>query len=522
MIPAHPAYRGKKIMLEAVRLKSMLSENTAFILLLIIAALGLVPLWIVQYPPNVDLPNHLLAAMYHSGLAQSGCFGFLQSDWILSPFILFFMIFVPLTKFVGLITAAKIVLSFYIFALPAAFWCFLKESGAQPLFAFLLLPVIFSYHFEWGFMQYCIGIPITIAAIVCSFRILTNGLSVLRGILAVFLIVLAYLSHLDNFIVLSIAIAVRSCFILAASRHRFRRTLAIQVGRILVIFMPASILMLRFLFFLRSNPLYTSPETDMFEYSSLSYQIKGLLRPFLSIDYPFELTWLTIVAMFFGLGFACRRIRIHGRLELALAIVYGLIALIIPRYYFWGSWEHSSRFVVYAVICAFAAVKIIRPIPRSAIIIPAVLCYAAIVGNRVVHYREVDARINDIVSTLNQTVLPCSRIYTLYIAPYKVIPSALHAIGYYHLANGGVSPFLFTHHPPVNGFREVIPLQRYAENTTWHQVDPGKMAEVLRSYDYFLITTLGQPVPHWISRLPIRQIGFSNNCAVYAVLRSTN
>jgi hypothetical protein len=486
--------------------------------MLAVAALGLLPLWTVHYLPNVDLPNHLLAVRYHSGLALDSRYGFLRADWVLSPFVLFYLAAIPLTKWVGLIAAAKIVISLYVLLLPVAFWFFLRGSGAHPALAFLLLPAVFSYHFEWGFVQYCIGVPITIAAILCSLRVLTDGLSILRGTIAIILIILTYLSHIDNFIALSLAVAVQSCAILVSNRGRLRQTLVGLVGRILAMFGPAAVMMLNYWVTLRSDPLYVAPTSRMFEYYSLYDQAAGLLRPFLSIDYPLEITWLALVALFVGLGFISGRIRMNARLEFLLALSYTLVALIIPRHSFLGSWEHGSRLVVYALICAFAALRVVRPIPLSVIIVPAVLCYAAIAGNRIVYYRDVDSRIDDIVSTMNRTVPPGSRVYTLYTAPFKAIPTALHAIGYYHLESGGVSPFLFTDHPPVNGLREIEPLPRYVEDTQGKAVDPEKLTEVLGRYNYLLITTLGEPLPPWLSQLPIKEIGSSRNCVVYAVV----
>ena len=137
-----------------------------------LTAINLVPIVIVKYVPSVDLPNHVLAAVVALRDPQYYPQGPLAFKFVFSPYILFTLIMTFLIPLFGKIWATKIVLLAYATGLPLSVLAYFRmfNRDSWPL-AFLIFPFVYSYHFEFGLIQYCIGIPLVFWALAYSKRL---------------------------------------------------------------------------------------------------------------------------------------------------------------------------------------------------------------------------------------------------------------------------------------------------------------------------------------------------------------
>lgn len=126
-----------------------------------LALLAILPLWIGEYMPMVDLPQH--AAQLSIGLHwQDPEFGYpryFQPNWMTNQLLAygvvkFFLAFMPL------VPALKCALSVAVIGVPLATWFLLSRIGSDRWFSLLTFPVSYNFCFYWGFLNFIVGIPL--------------------------------------------------------------------------------------------------------------------------------------------------------------------------------------------------------------------------------------------------------------------------------------------------------------------------------------------------------------------------
>jgi hypothetical protein len=133
------------------------------IALLILAAILLVPIWSVAFPPLLDYPNHLARSFVLAHLADPAfTFNrFYRADWGAYPYLGMDASLAALGRLFPIETAGRVFLSLCVLALPAAAWFFLRHvnpgEDAAALWALLIAANVF---FLEGFLNFDLSLAV--------------------------------------------------------------------------------------------------------------------------------------------------------------------------------------------------------------------------------------------------------------------------------------------------------------------------------------------------------------------------
>jgi hypothetical protein len=126
-----------------------------------LALLAVAPLWIGEYMPMVDLPQH--AAQLSIGQHwQDPEFGYprhFHPNWLTNQLFAYsvvqlFMVFVPL------VAALKCTLSLAVVGVPLGARLLLSRVGGDRWLSLLAFPVAYNFCFYWGFLNFIVSIPL--------------------------------------------------------------------------------------------------------------------------------------------------------------------------------------------------------------------------------------------------------------------------------------------------------------------------------------------------------------------------
>jgi hypothetical protein len=165
------------------------------------AALLVVPLWIVKYPPLLDYPNHLARIFilthfndpnYHFPEYYTITFGAF-------PYLTMDVLLLWLQKFVSLFTGGRIVLTLCALGVPAAAWFFVRQANRDnaSLACWGLLSG-YNIFFLWGFVNWQLSMALVLLVAGLWIRYLARP-SVLRWMALLLIVTLLYFTHLQGF-----------------------------------------------------------------------------------------------------------------------------------------------------------------------------------------------------------------------------------------------------------------------------------------------------------------------------------
>jgi hypothetical protein len=164
-------------------------ENKIFSLLMIL------PLWIVNYPPMTDLPQH--AAQINTILEYNNPAThyreYFRLNWF-TPYLFGNLFILLFANFLPLLTSLKIVVSLSLLGLPLAASLINKENCGKPEWIWIIFPTAMGYAFYWGFINFIIAIPIVIFALYLTMRYLDSP-SLKKKIGLILLLHLLFFSH---------------------------------------------------------------------------------------------------------------------------------------------------------------------------------------------------------------------------------------------------------------------------------------------------------------------------------------
>ncbi len=95
-----------------------------------------------------------------------------------------------LAPLLGIVAACKLVISAALAALPLGTGLLMKETGADPYWALLMIPAMYGFTYEWGFLNFLVGAPVGLVFLVFVMRHIRKpswGTSVWLGLFAVLL-----------------------------------------------------------------------------------------------------------------------------------------------------------------------------------------------------------------------------------------------------------------------------------------------------------------------------------------------
>jgi len=129
------------------------------ILLVILAAVVVLPIWSVHYPPLLDFPTHVastfvLAQLHNSHFEFAHYFA---ADWAPTPYITTDVLMVAFSRLMPTLIAGKLVFSLGMIGLPLAAWFFLRQiNPGDDAVALWFLLASHNIFFRYGFIGfYC-------------------------------------------------------------------------------------------------------------------------------------------------------------------------------------------------------------------------------------------------------------------------------------------------------------------------------------------------------------------------------
>ena len=129
------------------------------------------PLWTVQYLPMVDLPQHAaqISVMKH---LNDPAFGYrdIFTLKLFTPYLLGYGLGWLLSALVSVQTALRILITVAVLAVPLTARTLNIRMGGRPEWSFLAFPIALSFSYGWGFLNFLIGIPLSLIFIVLSCR----------------------------------------------------------------------------------------------------------------------------------------------------------------------------------------------------------------------------------------------------------------------------------------------------------------------------------------------------------------
>ncbi len=135
------------------------------------SALCLLPLWLFDYLPMVDLPQHAaqIAIWQRWSTPAYPYSEQLAVNWS-TPYLLGNALVFLVAQCVSVPVAFKVLISVAVLGIPLTTWLLLRESGGDPWWLFVCLPIGFSFNFYWGFVNYMVATPLALLFIVLALR----------------------------------------------------------------------------------------------------------------------------------------------------------------------------------------------------------------------------------------------------------------------------------------------------------------------------------------------------------------
>jgi hypothetical protein len=145
-----------------------LRSNVAFSAALLLAVL---PLWLTDYLPLVDLPQHAAQiATLHELLRGNPFFtDEFTINWF-TPYLTGYALLFLASSVLPMLIATKLVLSLAIVGVPWMTGVLLRETGGDERLKWLAIPGAYSIGLYWGFIVYIVAVPIALGLLLLTIR----------------------------------------------------------------------------------------------------------------------------------------------------------------------------------------------------------------------------------------------------------------------------------------------------------------------------------------------------------------
>ncbi len=446
-------------------------KNYFSIFAVILGAL-IIPLWLVEVPPLVDLPNHLARIFIVANYAETP---FFQQNFQIAyepiPNLAVDLIVVLLMSVFDILTANHLFLTLAV--LLFAFGCHLIGSQKNGHYSFSALPaafLIYSGTFFYGYVNYVFGIALFLVTFGLWLRWRRN----LRFVSFLTLLGLTsaiYLSHLSAIVFFGIAIFFVNVYdFFANPKKRINWTSAATDCALFILPTAA------FLAFMNRGG-----NVGTLRWNTLSGKAIAIFSAFRSYDLWLDLlcVWL-LAAVFFWL-------RRRGQLVfdqrlLATGMFFLLIFLLSPNFFFTGDAD------LRIVLPAFALLTLscrINNLKGTAFAVFALLICLLVVRQSVISYRWIQmSEKMTAEKNLLDVIAPHSKVYPIFVSDdgsptEKFERPMAHLIHFVTIKNSSFAPSLFA-------FRGQQPLNfsRGGEFATLDNKDNLRWIKNLEDNDY--------------------------------------
>jgi hypothetical protein len=187
---------------------------------LILAAILLVPIWSVAFPPLLDYPNHLARSFVLAHLNDPAfTFSrFYRADWGAYPYLGMDASLAALGRLFPIETAGRIFLSLCVLALPAAAWFFLRQvNPGEDAAALWMLLIAGNVFFLEGFLNFDLSLAVGFLGLGFWLRWLAKR-GIARWVATLVTFTALYFTHLLGFGIAGLVVAAY----LAFDRRPFR------------------------------------------------------------------------------------------------------------------------------------------------------------------------------------------------------------------------------------------------------------------------------------------------------------
>lgn len=255
----------------------------ALVALLTIASL--LPIWMVEYPPLVDYPNHLARIYLLQQLTGSASHlqGLYSFEWLPYPNLTMDVLALGLTRLMPLEVAGKVVLSIYVVLLPLALIFFASSMDRERWWAGLLgFFMTYNFYFSYGFVNFSLGLALFFFVLGLWIR-WRSAMTLKRFLVVLVLLELSYFTHLQGFLCLVLAIGVYELPSLKESRMRLRLIALYTIPGITLLWWLTANMVI-------TGPINYRPTSQLFR-----WKVMTLFAPFWSSGYV--LAWIILLAI---------------------------------------------------------------------------------------------------------------------------------------------------------------------------------------------------------------------------------
>ena len=143
-----------------------LGNNLFFLLGLCLLVL---PIWVVSYPPMVDIPQHMaqINTLKHFWSGDEYFRRIYQLNWF-TPYLVGYLSIYLLSLFLPLLISLKLLLSLSLIGLALVVRRLFQVVEIDPSVVWLTFPAAIGYSFYFGFLNFFVTTPIAIYFIICG------------------------------------------------------------------------------------------------------------------------------------------------------------------------------------------------------------------------------------------------------------------------------------------------------------------------------------------------------------------
>ncbi len=452
-------------------------DNLFLIAFSLLSGVSLVPIWVCEYLPMVDLPQHAaqlsIALRWHDpALGYPDIFDF---NWQAAQQFTFLVIRLLSTLF-PLMISIKVFLSLLVLLLPLSCLHLLKQTKTNRWVSLLSFPCAFNFSFYWGFIAFLTAIPIAILSI----TLVHNYCRAPTRWASIRLALACHVLFLTHPLVFGFS-GLISALVVLTQPLGFRTR--IQMLLPLVLALPVPLLWLTLVAREGGGTVSDVWSLGPFRIREFFALIPGLGSP---------IPGIICLLLPFVCGY---RLRSEWSRRIPL-VVTGAVFMLAPATIF-GTAAIYRRFAVFAIPLLLYALKQERAGPfrrRTRVLFPVFsLVWVMIVSSNVLSFHLESRPFDRILESMEPGKKVLSLTFDKY-SEFMVFPAYLHFPVWYQVKKGGVVDFSFAEFFP-NRFRyKTRPVSGFSGPVLRHGTFPQDFvwSENATDYDYFLLRTAGE------------------------------
>lgn len=462
------------------RIQSVLSlDNRA--LFLVVTLLSVVPLWIPDFLPLVDVAQHAAqVASLHEIWSDNGLFtATFEINWF-TPYLGGYLLLYLVSLVLPIVLATKLVVSAAAIALPVVTGMLLREFGGDEKLRWLAIPAGYSFALYWGFMVYLVAIPLSLVLVLLTIRFDRDPTPKRAAGIALYSIMLFYC----HVIALGFAALISLTYLLARNLRdpeKFAKCAIPYVAPLPLIFLWMSGVL----------STEASVQNAPFVLGGLRERLVVLFMQFSGLDgiaYGVSLLTVGVILLApFAVGY-----RIDRRPERWLPFVVGLgVYMVFPSYMQNTAFLFQRLAVFLVPLWLIIWAPPARPTRTLTIGLPAAVAFVLVVwmgvnGNRFLQFARESQSFTDVIEQA-QPGRKLAGMLFCNASEVFVNPVYLHYPAWYQATAAGVADMSFaTTHPSLVRYREMS-APRVNEALAWAPEAFEWERDGGDDYDYYLV-----------------------------------